>query len=367
MAEFKRAAVIGTGTMGPGMGAVLARIGIPTTMYDVSAEAIERAKAGVALAEGVLDRLEAPAAPGGSVTFESDLAAALEGADIVLEAVPERLELKHEVFREFEKHVGPGRGAGVQHLRHPDHGDRRGLRAPRAGDRQPLVQPAAPHPDDRGHPGRAHQPGGRRPHLRADPRDRLPPGDRARGPGLRREPRPLRDHARVPRPGGPGHRLARGARPERALGHRLQARRGRPDGPARHGRHGHLRRGRLLPEQGPLQPHRRLLDGPGPHRRGPAGHEDRRRAVRLHARSRSTRSASSAPGRSSRCARRSRRRRRPRHEDLVPRLRHRWSSTRPTSPGTRAAARRSASRSTRCWSSTTRGCSSSTAATSSSW
>ena len=105
MAEFKRAAVIGTGTMGPGMGATLARIGIPTTMYDVSAEALERAKAGVALAGSVLDRLDAPAAPGGSVTFSDDLAGALEGVDIVLEAIPERLELKHEIFREFEKHA----------------------------------------------------------------------------------------------------------------------------------------------------------------------------------------------------------------------------------------------------------------------
>ena len=52
MAEFERAAVIGTGTMGPGMGAVLARVGIPTAMYDVSADAIERARAAVALAEG---------------------------------------------------------------------------------------------------------------------------------------------------------------------------------------------------------------------------------------------------------------------------------------------------------------------------
>ena len=102
MAEFERAAVIGTGTMGPGMGAVLARVGIPTAMYDVSADAIERARAAVAMAEGVLERLEAPAAPGGSVTFESDLGAAREGAAIVLEAVPERREVKHEGFREFE-------------------------------------------------------------------------------------------------------------------------------------------------------------------------------------------------------------------------------------------------------------------------
>ena len=35
MAEVRRAAVIGTGTMGPGMGAVLARAGIETALYDV--------------------------------------------------------------------------------------------------------------------------------------------------------------------------------------------------------------------------------------------------------------------------------------------------------------------------------------------
>jgi 3-hydroxyacyl-CoA dehydrogenase len=105
MAEVTRAAVIGTGTMGPGMGAVLARVGIETALYDVSAEALERAKAGVQLAEGVLDRLEAPQADGGEVRFESDLAAALDGVEFVLEAVPEKLELKHEVFRAFERHV----------------------------------------------------------------------------------------------------------------------------------------------------------------------------------------------------------------------------------------------------------------------
>ena len=59
MAAVRRAAVIGTGTMGPGMGAVLARAGIETALYDVSAEALERAKAGAELAGGVLERLEA--------------------------------------------------------------------------------------------------------------------------------------------------------------------------------------------------------------------------------------------------------------------------------------------------------------------
>lgn len=106
MAELKRAAVIGTGTMGPGMGAVLARAGLETALYDVSAEQLERAKESAQLAHSVLDRLETPVVDGGSLRFESDLAAALAGAEIVIEAVPERLELKHEVFRAFEQHVG---------------------------------------------------------------------------------------------------------------------------------------------------------------------------------------------------------------------------------------------------------------------
>jgi 3-hydroxyacyl-CoA dehydrogenase len=107
MAEMGRAAIIGTGTMGPGMGAVLARVGIDTTLYDVSAEQLEKAKGMATMAAGVLDALEAPAAEGGTLRFESDLGAALEGADIVMEAVPERLELKHEVFRQFEEIVSP--------------------------------------------------------------------------------------------------------------------------------------------------------------------------------------------------------------------------------------------------------------------
>jgi len=106
MAEVRRAAVIGTGTMGPGMGAVLARAGIETALYDVSAEALERAQAGVQMAAGVLARLEAPEADGGSIRFETELAAALDGADFVVEAVPEKLELKHEIFPQLEQHVG---------------------------------------------------------------------------------------------------------------------------------------------------------------------------------------------------------------------------------------------------------------------
>src|SRR5438874_10776884 len=102
----RRAAVIGTGTMGPGMGTVLARAGVAVALYDVSEEAPERAKAGVGLAEKVLDQLETPPVEGGSVRYTDDLGDALGDVQFVLEAVPEKLELKHQVFRDLERHVG---------------------------------------------------------------------------------------------------------------------------------------------------------------------------------------------------------------------------------------------------------------------
>ena len=103
----KRVAVMGTGTMGPGMGAVLARAGMQVTMYDTSAEALERAKAGYDLAWGVLDRLETPTVAGGTVAYVTSVADALKGAEFVIEAIPENLELKKKVYAEYEQHVGP--------------------------------------------------------------------------------------------------------------------------------------------------------------------------------------------------------------------------------------------------------------------
>jgi 3-hydroxyacyl-CoA dehydrogenase len=105
MSRFKNAAIMGTGSMGPGMGAVLARAGMSVRMYDTSADAIEAAKAMHGLAWGVLEKLETPDQGGGSVSYATDVAEALEGAEIVFEAVPENLDLKKKVFAEYEKHT----------------------------------------------------------------------------------------------------------------------------------------------------------------------------------------------------------------------------------------------------------------------
>jgi 3-hydroxybutyryl-CoA dehydrogenase/5-formyl-3-hydroxy-2-methylpyridine 4-carboxylate dehydrogenase len=87
--------------MGPGMGAVLARAGLQVALYDVNAEALEKAKGTAKIAAGVLDRLEV-ADRGGVLRFEGDLTAACDGADVVVEAIPEKLELKQQVLGELE-------------------------------------------------------------------------------------------------------------------------------------------------------------------------------------------------------------------------------------------------------------------------
>jgi len=98
-------AVVGAGTMGPGMAAVLARSGSKVRLNDISPEVLSRSKAAAGLASQVLDRVGAPSEPGGSISFEEDLKTALAGAELVLEAVPEKLDLKRQVFASLEEHA----------------------------------------------------------------------------------------------------------------------------------------------------------------------------------------------------------------------------------------------------------------------
>jgi 3-hydroxyacyl-CoA dehydrogenase len=105
MSEVNRATILGTGTMGPGMGAVLARAGLQMTMFDTNPEALARTEGTVGVVNGVLDRLEVPVREGGSIAYESDQATALKDADIVLEAIPEKLELKQEVLAGVEGQI----------------------------------------------------------------------------------------------------------------------------------------------------------------------------------------------------------------------------------------------------------------------
>jgi 5-formyl-3-hydroxy-2-methylpyridine 4-carboxylic acid 5-dehydrogenase len=101
---MKNVAIIGTGTMGPGMAATLARGGMDVSCYDASEAARDKAPAEVTTALAVLERIGGPAATTtGTVTMRADLAEAVTGADLVIEAVPENAEIKAAVFRDLDR------------------------------------------------------------------------------------------------------------------------------------------------------------------------------------------------------------------------------------------------------------------------
>ena len=106
MDELNRATILGTGTMGPGMGAVLARAGLQVKLFDVSPDALERAKGMVGMVEGVLDRLEVPVRDGGSIAYELRSGRSRSTARRSSpRRFPSRLELKRKVFAEIEGQI----------------------------------------------------------------------------------------------------------------------------------------------------------------------------------------------------------------------------------------------------------------------
>lgn len=99
-----RVALIGLGTMGPGIAARLSRGGLAVTAHDTSDAAVERARAMLPVASGALDRLgvELPASGAGEIRFAATIAEAVDGVDLVIENVPEIVEIKAAVYRAID-------------------------------------------------------------------------------------------------------------------------------------------------------------------------------------------------------------------------------------------------------------------------
>jgi len=109
--DVKRAAVIGGGTMGNGIAQVLAMCGVETRLYDIKTEFVERGitKISANLDKGVeKGKVEAAArdATMGRLSGTTDLAVAIDGVQAVIEAIPEKMELKAALFGELGKQLG---------------------------------------------------------------------------------------------------------------------------------------------------------------------------------------------------------------------------------------------------------------------
>jgi 3-hydroxybutyryl-CoA dehydrogenase len=109
---IRRIAVIGAGTMGHGIAYVAAAAGYDVRLADADAatlatgmrrireafdKAIERGKATVESRDAALAR----------VTSAGSAVEASQAADLIIEAVPERLDLKRAIFKDLERTVTP--------------------------------------------------------------------------------------------------------------------------------------------------------------------------------------------------------------------------------------------------------------------
>jgi 3-hydroxybutyryl-CoA dehydrogenase len=98
--------VVGAGTMGAGIAQVFATFDRPVTLVDVDPRALERATKSIEgslarlVKKGALDEAKSRAALGRIRT--STTLADLKGAELVVEAVVERFDVKERVFRELD-------------------------------------------------------------------------------------------------------------------------------------------------------------------------------------------------------------------------------------------------------------------------
>jgi 3-hydroxybutyryl-CoA dehydrogenase len=103
--NVKRIAVLGAGTMGHGIAQVAAQAGFRTALYDLESSLVEggvsriRANLAQGVERGKVTAEEAEAALG-RVDPTTDLEAAVGDAGLVIEAAPERMDLKTSLFRD---------------------------------------------------------------------------------------------------------------------------------------------------------------------------------------------------------------------------------------------------------------------------
>ena len=109
--DIKKAGIIGSGTMGGGIAMCFANAGIPVHIIDQDKENLKR---GISVIEKNYDfmvnkgRLTSDQKDSifGLITSGLDYSG-ISDCDIVIEAVYENLELKHEIFKSLDKHVKP--------------------------------------------------------------------------------------------------------------------------------------------------------------------------------------------------------------------------------------------------------------------
>ncbi|MDP6212665.1 MAG: 3-hydroxyacyl-CoA dehydrogenase family protein [Candidatus Thalassarchaeaceae archaeon] len=104
---IRKVAIIGAGTMGSGIAQVCAQTGWETSLFDAFPESLERGMGniedfwgkGISKGKTTLRQKEEWSA---NLIATSEMSEAVRDSDIVIEAVPEKMELKRSIFEELE-------------------------------------------------------------------------------------------------------------------------------------------------------------------------------------------------------------------------------------------------------------------------
>src|SRR5690606_23029478 len=110
--SIDRIAVVGGGTMGNGIAHVVAQHGKRVRLIDVAPDVLERALETITgnlerqVKKGVLEAAEKDAVLG-RIETATDLAEGARGVDLVIEAVPEKPELKRSIFETLDAAASP--------------------------------------------------------------------------------------------------------------------------------------------------------------------------------------------------------------------------------------------------------------------
>ncbi len=112
MVGIERVCVFGSGTLGWQIALQCASHAHPVNLYDISPEALKNAESNIS--KEVESWVTAGSIPVDTkdttlhwVRFEPDVDKAVAGVDLVIEAVPEKLELKRRVFKELDAACDP--------------------------------------------------------------------------------------------------------------------------------------------------------------------------------------------------------------------------------------------------------------------
>ena len=106
--EIRKVGIVGAGAMGSGIAQVCAQTGWETVLYDAFPESIKKGEESIlsfwqrGIEKGKTNEVEVSSWKD-NLRTSSDIEEASRGMDLIIEAVPEKIELKKSVFRELER------------------------------------------------------------------------------------------------------------------------------------------------------------------------------------------------------------------------------------------------------------------------